>query len=147
MTDGLRASRDALRQGPLRRALLAFLVFSVAEWATWIALLVWAYQERGVQAAAVVSVVQLLPAVVVAPLGSVLGDRPHRGRVLAVGYALQAVAMLLTAAALVSDAPFVLTCAGGVLVTCAITLTRPVHNATLPSISHTPAELVAGNSA
>lgn len=147
MIDGLRASLDALRHGALRRALLAFLVFSVAEWATWIALLVWAYQERGVQAAAVVSVVQLLPAVVVAPLGSVLGDRPHRGRVLAVGYALQATAMLLTGAALVSDAPFVLTCAGGVLVTCAITLTRPVHNATLPSISHTPAELVAGNSA
>ena len=147
MIDGLRASLDALRHGALRRALLAFLVLSVAEWATWIALLVWAYQERGVQAAAVVSVVQLLPAVVVAPLGSVLGDRPHRGRVLAVGYALQATAMLLTGAALVSDAPFVLTCAGGVLVTCAITLTRPVHNATLPSISHTPAELVAGNSA
>lgn len=147
MTDGLRASLDALRHGPLRRALLAFLVFSVAEWATWIALLVWAYQERGVQGAAVVSVVQLLPAVVVAPLGSVLGDRPNRGRVLAVGYALQATTMLLTAAALVTDAPFVLTCAGGVLVTCAIALTRPVHNATLPSISHTPAELVAGNSA
>jgi MFS family permease len=145
--DGLRASLDALRHASLRRVLLAFLAFSVAEWATWIALLVWAYQERGVQAAAVVSVVQLLPAVVVAPLGSVLGDRPHRGRVLAVGYGLQAVSMLLTAAALVADAPFVLTCAGGVLVTCAITLTRPVHNATLPSISHTPAELVAGNSA
>jgi predicted MFS family arabinose efflux permease len=145
--DGLRASLDALRQGTLRRALLAFLVFSVAEWATWITLLVWAYQERGVHAAAVVAVVQLVPAVVVAPLGSVLGDRPHRGRVLAVGYGLQATAMLLTSAALVSDAPFVLTCACGVLVTCAITLTRPVHNATLPSISHTPAELVAGNSA
>jgi len=147
VTAGLRASLDALRHGPLRRALLAFLVFSVAEFASWIALLVWAYQERGVQAAAVVSVVQLVPAVVVAPTGSVLGDRPNRGRVLAVGYALQAVAMLLTATALLVDAPFVVTCAGGVLVTCAITLTRPVHNATLPSVSHTPAELVAGNSA
>lgn len=147
MTDGLRASVSALRQGPLRRALIAFLAFSVAEWATWIALLVWAYEERGVGAAAVVSVVQLLPAVVVAPVAAVLGDRTHRGRALALGYALQAVSMLLTAAALVGDAPFVLTCAGGVLVTSTVTLTRPVHNATLPSISHTPAELVAGNSA
>ena len=60
MTDGLAATIDALRHGALRRALLAFLVFSVAEWATWITLLVWAYDERGVGAAATVSVVQLL---------------------------------------------------------------------------------------
>ena len=25
----------------------AFIVFSVGEWATWVALLVWAYDERG----------------------------------------------------------------------------------------------------
>jgi len=147
VTDGLAATVDALRHGALRRALLAFLVFSVAEWATWITLLVWAYDERGVGAAATVSVVQLLPAVLVAPLGSVLGDRGERGRALATGYVVQALTMLLTGLLLVADAPFVLTCAGGVLVTCAITLTRPVHNATLPTVSHTPAELLAGNSA
>lgn len=147
MTDGLAATVDALRHGALRRALLAFLVFSVAEWATWITLLVWAYDERGVGAAATVSVAQLLPAVLVAPLGSVLGDRGERGRALATGYVVQALTMLLTGLLLVADAPFVLTCAGGVLVTCAITLTRPVHNATLPTVSHTPAELLAGNSA
>jgi len=147
VTDGLAATVDALRHGALRRALLAFLVFSVAEWATWITLLVWAYDERGVGAAATVSVAQLLPAVLVAPLGSVLGDRGERGRALATGYVVQALTMLLTGLLLVADAPFVLTCAGGVLVTCAITLTRPVHNATLPTVSHTPAELLAGNSA
>ena len=147
MTDGLAATIDALRHGALRRALLAFLVFSVAEWATWITLLVWAYDERGVGAAATVSVVQLVPAVLVAPLGSVIGDRGERGRALAIGYLAQALTMLLTGLLLVADAPFVLTCAGGVLVTCAITLTRPVHNATLPTVSHTPAELLAGNSA
>jgi MFS family permease len=147
VTDGLAATIDALRHGALRRALLAFLVFSVAEWATWITLLVWAYDERGVGAAATVSVVQLLPAVVVAPLGSVIGDRGERGRALAIGYLAQALTMLLTGLLLVVDAPFALTCAGGVLVTCAVTLTRPVHNATLPTVSHTPAELLAGNSA
>lgn len=147
MTDGLAATLDALRHGALRRALLAFLVFSVAEWATWITLLVWAYDERGVGAAATVSVVQLVPAVVVAPLGSVIGDRGERGRALAIGYLAQALTMLLTGLLLVADAPFALTCAGGVLVTCAVTLTRPVHNATLPTVSHTPAELLAGNSA
>lgn len=147
MSDSLRVTVEALRHRTLRRALLAFIVFSVGEWATWVALLVWAYDERGVGAAAAVSVVQLVPAVIVAPLGSVLGDRGHRGRALAAGYALQGMFMLLTAAALLADAPFVLTCAGGVLVTCAVTLTRPVHNAALPALSHTPGELMAGNTA
>jgi MFS family permease len=147
VSESLRVTVEALRHSTLRRALLAFFVFSVGEWATWVTLLVWAYDERGVGAAAAVSVVQLVPAVLVAPLASVLGDRAHRGRALAAGYALQGFFMLLTAVALLADAPFVLTCTGGVLVTCAVTLTRPVHNAALPAISHTPAELMAGNTA
>lgn len=147
MRESLRVTITALRQGPLRRALLAYLVFSIGEWATWVALLVWAYDEHGVGAAAALSVVQLVPAVVVSPFGAVIGDRARRARALAGGYALQGVAMLLTAAILLADGPFLLACAGGVLVTCAISLTRPVHYAVLPAISHTPAELVAGNSA
>ena len=31
----------------LRRALAAYLLFNMVEWATWIALLVWGYDERG----------------------------------------------------------------------------------------------------
>ena len=143
----LRITVRALRNPGLRRALLPFVVFSVAEWATWIALLVWAYDLRGVGGAATVSVVQLLPAILAAPLGSVLGDRLHRGRALAVGYALQAVSMLGTAAALATEQPFAVVCAGGALVTCAITLTRPVHNAVLPDVSRNPEELTAANAA
>ena len=131
----------------MRRALLAFLTFSVAEWAVWLALLIWAYDRSGVGGAAVVSVVQLVPAVVVAPLAASLGDRMHRGRALAVGYLLQAVTMAATAAALTADLPLGVVATCGALVTCAVTLTRPVHNAALPSLARTPGELVAGNAA
>jgi predicted MFS family arabinose efflux permease len=143
----VRITLRALRNPGLRRVLLPFVVFSIAEWGSWIALLVWAYDLRGVGGAAAVSVVQLLPAVLAAPLGSVLGDRMHRGRALALGYVLQGVTMLATAAALVTDAPFAVVCAGGALVTCAITLTRPVHNAVVPDVSRNPEELTAGNAA
>src|SRR5512135_987177 len=96
----------ALRRGPLRRVLLAYLVFNTAEWATYLALLVWAFGHGGAAAAGLVAVVQLVPAALVAPLGSVLGDRMRRSRALALGYAVQAVTLLATALALLADLPF-----------------------------------------
>lgn len=137
--------RAALRSGRLRRVLLAFFAFSVAEWACWVAVLVWAYDRAGVGAASVISVVQLLPAVLVAPFAATLGDRLRRGVALAVGYAAQATSMLGTGLLLAVDAPFVAVATGATVVTCTITLTRPVHNAVLPALASTPGELVAGN--
>lgn len=135
----------ALRSGRLRRVLLAFFAFSVAEWACWVAVLVWAYDRAGVGAASAVSVVQLVPAVLVAPFAATLGDRLPRGVALAVGYGAQAATMLATGALLAADASFVVVAVAATLVTCTITLTRPVHNALLPTLASTPGELVAGN--
>lgn len=145
MRESLRATLAAVRRPGMRRALAAFVVFSVGEWAVWIALLVWAFEKVGVGGAAVVSIAQLVPAVVVAPIAATLGDRVARGRALAIGYALQGVAMLATAAALAADAPLGVVVGLGALVTAAVTLSRPVHNAVLPSLAETPAELTAGN--
>ncbi|MEO7982413.1 MAG: hypothetical protein ABI807_16160, partial [Sporichthyaceae bacterium] len=96
MTSTARTLADALSSRHLRRVLLAFQAFALAEWACWIAVLVWAYQRGGVSAASLVSVVQLVPAVLVAPFASGLGDRLPRGRALALGYGLQGTAMLGT---------------------------------------------------
>lgn len=147
MTASIRITLRALGNQNLRRALFPFLVFSVAEWATWIALLVWAYEQYGVGGAATLSVVQLVPAVFAAPLGSVLGDRMNHRRALSLGYAAQGLTMIGTAAALVTEQPFALVCTGGALVSCAITLTRPVHNSVVPDISRNPEELTAGYAA
>lgn len=147
MTEPVHAVRSALGRSTLRRALLAYLAFTVAEWAVWIALLIWAYDRGGVAGASLMSIVQLLPAVVVAPLAATVGDRMHRGRALAVGYALQGVTMLMTAGALALDSRFVVVAGCGALVTAAVTLTRPVHNAVVPLLAQSPAELLAGNAA
>lgn len=145
MRESVRVTLTAVRRPSMRRVLLAYLAFAVAEWAVWIALLVWAFDLEGVRGASIMSVVQLAPAVVVAPLAAIVGDRLPRGRALALGYGLQAAAMLVTAAALAADLPFVVVAACGALVACATTLTRPVHNAVLPSLAEEPEELTAGN--
>jgi MFS family permease len=134
-----------LRSSSLRRVLLAFFVFKTTETATWIAILVWAYDTGGAAAAGLIAVIQLVPATIVAPFASVIGDRMRRDRALSLGYAIQAVTMIATGAALALEAP---TGAVYVLAACAATsivLTRPVHNAIIPEIAETPEQLTAGN--
>jgi hypothetical protein len=53
---------------PLRRLELAFLGFSIAEWATWVAILVYAYQVGRSATVGLVAALQLLPAAVAVPL-------------------------------------------------------------------------------
>lgn len=139
--------RRTLRSGSLRRVLAAYFVFNAAELATWIALLVWAYDEGGATAAGTIALVQLVPATLVAPFGAVIGDSMRRSRALALGYALQALAMAATGLALSLEAPFVVVAVCAAAAASAVTLTRPVHHAILPDLAETPEELTAANSA
>lgn len=143
----LHVLRGALRTSTIRRVLLAFLLFRTTEMATWTALLIWAFAEGGAAATASIALVQLVPATIVAPLGSVLADRMARPTALRLGYLLQASANLATAVALFLAAPYgVVAVLAGVMAS-TMTLTRPVHHALLPEIARTPDELTAGNTA
>jgi hypothetical protein len=66
----------------LLRVELAFVGFNVAEWATWVSILAFAYEVGGAAATGLVALVQLVPAALVAPLAAVAGDRFRRERVL-----------------------------------------------------------------
>jgi MFS family permease len=134
-----------LSNRPLRRATLAFAAFTAAEWGLWIAMLVYAYGRGGATEAAIVAAIQLVPAALVAPIASVLGDRRRPGRVVLASYVTQAAAMSATAAVLLADGPAALAYAGATITTVAITLTRPAMSVLVPTLVRTPDELTAAN--
>ncbi len=137
----------AARNGRLRRALAAYLVFNLVEWATWIAILVWAYEIGGVHGASLIAVVQLVPAALLAPVIAVVLARLPGGTALAVGYGLQAVTFLACGVALVAEMPYPVVAVLAALAAVAVSMTRPVHFAVVPDLSETTAELTTGNAA
>ncbi len=72
---GLRAFRSLSGNRALVRVLAAYVMFILAEYAVWIAMLVFAYSRGGAAVAGLVAVAQLVPAAVVAPVAASLADR------------------------------------------------------------------------
>ncbi|MEA2614136.1 MAG: hypothetical protein QOI52_2095, partial [Chloroflexota bacterium] len=141
LSDSARAVREVAHSKGMRRVLFAFLFFNVAEWATWVAMLVFAYQRGGVTTAGIVAVVQLIPGIFVAPLGSVVGDRIPRNRALAIAYAAMAIALFAAGIVLVVHAPAPIAYLMGAVANAALTMIRPVHNSILPELADRPETL------
>jgi len=137
----------ALRNGRLRRVVGAFLIFNVAWWANWIAVLVWAYDWAGVRGSSAIALAQLVPAAVLASPAATLFSRWPKARALMRGYLVQAVTYVALGLSLALDAPVAVIVAAAVAGSVAVTLTRPVHNSLLPSISETTEDLAVGNAA
>jgi MFS family permease len=133
------------RSPVLRRLEAAYLVFSFAEWSTWVAIIVYAYQRGGPVEAGIVAFIELAPSVLGAPAVAGLGDRFPRARVLVGTYALQAGLMAATAVALLGTAPSVLIYALATLCATAVSLTRPIHASLLPEVVAAPDDLTAAN--
>src|SRR4029077_2964761 len=92
------ALRVAVANVDVRRAELAWGASVAAEWAHFVALGVFAYDHGGSTAVGIAGLLRLLPAAVIAPFASSLGDRFRRERF------LMGVVLLGTAALAVSAA-------------------------------------------
>ncbi len=134
-----------MRNGRIRRAVLAFLAFNTVEMATWTTILVYAYAATGPASVGLVAVAQLLPSAVAAPVLAGIGDRFPRAQVLLGWFVVQALAILAVAAAIFLDGSPILVYVLSGVATVTLTQTRPIVSSLLPELADTPDELTAGN--
>src|SRR6476619_7303896 len=102
----MRVVTGAVRNPDLRRVLLGFGCFIVTEYAVWIAMLVYAFDQGGVTTAGLVAL---------APLVAPLADRHSPVLLLGIGYGVQAVALAATAAVILAGSPPLLAYLGAVV--------------------------------
>lgn len=129
----------------LRRLELAWLGSSMGHWTYVVALSVYAYDQGGVTAVGVITVLRLLPAAVAAPFLATFADRYRRERVMMVTDLSRAALMIGAALVIAADGPAVAVYAI-VIATNVIGITfRPAQAALLPLLAQNPAELAAAN--
>ena len=145
MTQRAGSFRTVLADPNLRRVELAFLGFNMTEFATWIAILVYAFERGGAAAMGAVSAILLVPSAIIAPFAAYGGDRFRRDRVLAIAYLVQGLAMAATAVTLYAEAPTALVYTAAAIASISITFTRPAQNSLLPALTKTPSDLTAAN--
>jgi MFS family permease len=137
----------AMRNPGIRRVELAWGAAIAAEWAHFVALGVFAYGAGGTVAVGIAGLARLLPAALVAPLASTLGDRFRRERFLLVTAAVGSAALCASAAVFFTTKSEALIFALAAVIGVSSTLFRPALQAILPSLSRTPEELIAANGA
>ena len=140
------ALRVAAANDDIRRAELAWGAAIAAEWGHFVALGVFAYEQGGASGVGLAGLVRLLPAALIAPVASTIGDRFRRERFL-LALTLLAVVALAGSALAAAAGSAVLVYAFAAVLGIASTLVRPTLQALLPSLARTPSELIAANAA
>lgn len=139
------AFRDVLSLGTLRRVLSAWLLFNAAEWAIWVAILVYAYGASGPASVGLVAVAQLVPAALAAPLTARLSERMAPERALTLAYLVIGLAMAATGAAMAGGLSPLLIYALAAIVVAAYTSVRPIQTSILPALVGRAEQLTAAN--
>jgi MFS family permease len=136
---------DVFRSPELRWLQLAWGGFYVSEWASFIALSIYAYGVGGAEAIGLLGVIRMLPATLGVLAGTVLADRTQRERVLLGIHLIRAATLGATAVVLALDGPAWLVFLLAALTSVAGAAYRPSHLAVVPFLARSPQELVATN--
>jgi MFS family permease len=110
-----------------------------------VALGFYAYERGGAAAVGLVGLLRVLPSVVAAPFGSVLGDRYRRERVVVAINVARSVTIVAAAGAVFLDAPAGIVYALASVMGLLQSVFRPTQSALLPLLAQTPEELTASN--
>jgi MFS family permease len=145
LTSSLRVVRTALGNRSIRAVLVAFTLFSAAEWVRWVGLLVYGFTQHGALGSGLISVIQLVPAALITPFSSSLADRFPRPQVLAAAYLVAGLGTTGAGIGIATKAPFVLVAALAAVGLCGVTMVRPTQASLMPQLADTPSELTAAN--
>ncbi|HEX3254569.1 MAG TPA: MFS transporter [Gaiellaceae bacterium] len=145
MRDSFRALREVFRNRALRQLQLAWAASIIGSWAYTVALVVYAYDQGGASAVALVAVIRWVPAAVASPFAAILGDRYPRVRVMLGADLLRASALGAMAVCVVTDAPAAIIYVLASVVAVLATVFDPAQSALIPSLARTPEELTAAN--
>jgi MFS family permease len=129
----------------LRRLELAWISTVLWQWAYYVALSVFAYNEGGAAAVGLVGLIRTIPSAISAPFSAMLSDRYPREYVMLGANVGRMLVLLGSAVALYRDANpgFVYAAAG--LMTILGTAIQPAQAALMPSLARTPQELTHAN--
>jgi predicted MFS family arabinose efflux permease len=136
---------EVFRSPELRRLELAWAGYYVAEWASFVALSIYAYRVGGAGAVGLLGLVRMLPSALGVPAGAALADRTRRERVLLGIHLSRAVTLGACAAVLGVGGPRWLVFMLAALTVVAGAAYRPSHLAIVPILARSPQELVATN--
>ena len=140
----LRTLGSLATNGSMLRVVAAYTLFLITEYSMWLAMLVYAYRHGGATVAGLIAVAQVVPGAVLAPFAAAIADRWSPVVLLAGGYAVQAVGMAATAAAVSAGIPAAAYVAAVFACTAATTV-RPAQATLIPSLAVTAHQLTAAN--
>ena len=139
---GVLARVGAIRGLP--GVLLGSSAFVVAEYAEWVAILVYAYDRGGATEAGLVALAQLVPAALAAAVLARWLSRFRPARVLQAAYAVLAVVLVACGVGMLLDLP-ALAYGAAIVSALPMVVPRPAQVATLPLLSDDPRDLAIGS--
>ena len=145
MSASVAAFREVMLVAPLRRVEAGWLLFNAAEWAIWVAILVYAYEATGPASVGLVAVAQLVPAAIAAPRAAQLADRFAPGRALTIAYLAIGLLMLATGASMAVGLPPLVVYVLAAAVVATYTSVRPIQISLLPMLVGRAEQLTAAN--